>query len=91
MEEIKFNMNDYVKVKLTNCGVSILMDQHEKLKNIFPRLGEFKINLEADGYYKTQLHDLFNTFGQYIYMGATELPFETNIILVNNFKDIVYF
>jgi len=82
MEEIEFNINDYVKVKLTNYGVGLLMERHEKLKKVFPRLGEFKIELEDDGYYKIQLHNLMNDFGDSIYMGATDLPFETNIILV---------
>lgn len=82
MDEIKFNMNDHVKVKLTELGIDILKNRHEKVKEIFPSLDEFKLNLDEDGYYKTQLHDLFNTFGNYFYMGAIGLPFETNIILL---------
>lgn len=82
MEDIKFNMNDYVKVKLTELGIDILKTRHEKIKVLFPSIGEFELKLNEDGYYKTQLHDLFNTFGNYFYMGAIGLPFETNIILL---------
>ena len=29
---MKYNINDYVKVKLTNYGIEILKKQHEELK-----------------------------------------------------------
>jgi len=81
MEEIKFNMNDSVKVKLTEFGVSVLKNKHEELVKTFPRaLSSYKFNLKIDenGYYEAQLHDLFNQFGEHVY----GLPFETNIILL---------
>jgi len=86
MEEIKFNMNDSVKVKLSDLGISILKTRHEKVRMMFPSAGDFQLKLDEDGYYKTQLHDLFNQFGNYFYMGSIGLPFETNIVLIKSVK-----
>ncbi len=61
--KIKINLNDEVKVKLTDFGIKVLKHRHE------------------DGYYKTQLHNLMNTFGEYTTL-ARELPFETEIEIV---------
>lgn len=80
---MNFNINDYVKVKLTNYGIEILKQQHDELKNKFGGdIGEFDLKLDSEGYYETQLWSLMSDLGQYCIMGR-ELPFETNIILKN--------
>lgn len=85
-QDIKFNINDYIKVKLTPKGKMILYEQHEQfLKSIseerrskFP----YKLTLDEDGYFKEQMWSIMNTFGSYIVMG-TDNVFETNIIMCN--------
>lgn len=81
--EIKFNINECVKVKLTPIGVQILKDEHNELRKACPSIGRFKLKLDKDGYYKCQLHVLFNTFGEYINVGS-ETPFETEIVLLKD-------
>jgi hypothetical protein len=82
LEEINFNINYYAKVKLTPHGINILKLQHEQSKNFCPNIGEFKLELDKDGYYKDQLHSLMYAFGKYMTLGM-EVPFETNIILIS--------
>lgn len=64
-----YNINNYVKVKLTNNGRLILKEQ-----NINPS--------EEDGWTKFQLWDLMSIFGPYLCNGC-DLFFETNIELLN--------
>lgn len=91
--EVNFNINEMVKVKLTPKGVGVLREKHRELNYFLETrtcategLGPFKLKLDSDGYYKTQLWSLMEDFGEY--MGITrELVFETNIILVKEFSD----
>ena len=83
MQEIKFNINHHVKVKLTGYGLDILRKHHESLAKQFPEVfGEFKEpKKDEDGYVRFQMWCLMERFGPYIHMGCKEQPFETNIIL----------
>ncbi len=81
---IAVNINDYVKVKLNDLGVSVLKEKHDNLnKMIHARggngLGEFELKVDEDGYTKFPLWDLMNIFGHLMVMGF-EVPFETDII-----------
>lgn len=83
--EFKTNINDYVKVKLTDYGISILEQQHNVIRNEIKEydgknLGEFKVNIDKDGYIKFQLHELMHHFG-HITTVANKIPFETEIII----------
>jgi hypothetical protein len=83
--ELKVNINDAVKVKLTDFGVSILKEKREKLnKAIKGRggkgFGEFELKKDADGYTTFQHWELMNTFGDVMTMGFNA-PFETDIIV----------
>jgi hypothetical protein len=79
MQEIKFNMNDYVKVKLNEYGKECYRKYFEK---VMPMLGyQLKAKIDEDGYYKDQLHIIFTIFGQYMTLGFL-CPFDTDIILV---------
>jgi len=77
-----FNINDYVRVKLTPMGIEILKQRHEQLMSFYKKgsIDEFNLRIDAEGYYKTQMWDLMQTFGAHLGLGA-RLPFETNIIL----------
>jgi hypothetical protein len=64
---MKFNVNNLVRVKLTDHGKKILQND--------------AINLpkeDKDGWSEWQLWGLMSNFGQYLYNGC-ELPFEINI------------
>lgn len=83
--DFKFNVNDYVKVRLTDLGISILKERHDNLNNMIlvnggKGLGEFELKRDEEGYTKFPLWDLMNTFGHVMVMGF-EVPFDTNIIV----------
>lgn len=76
----KFNVNSWVKVKLTEKGVEELKRQHDELREMLPKLGEFKEpNVDEDGYTKFQMHDLMNRFGRMVQPGLNP-PFEVVIL-----------
>ena len=72
-EYAKANLNDYIKVKLTEYGRMIYRES-------FVRLGlqEPKINVDEEGYTRFQIWVFMETFGDKMRM-ACELPCETNI------------
>lgn len=74
------NMNDKIKVKLTQKGVNILKNKHEESRKLCPILSEFELKLDKNGYYEDTLWHLFRDFGEYIMMGC-DFPFETNITI----------
>jgi len=78
---MEFNINDYVKVKLTNYGLSILEAQHNELHSYFSNQQPFEPpKTDENGYTKFQLWHLMQTFGPHI--GASLInPFETDIII----------
>ena len=69
----KSNLNDYIKVKLTEYGKKIYRDSFVSLG-----LPEPRINVDEEGYTRFQMHVFINTFGEYIHMGH-ELPCETTV------------
>ena len=77
MKTIDFNINHYVRVKLSNEGLRILREQHEDLKAAFPKLDDFvEPVVDEEGYSKFQMWSLMRTFGEA--MSACKLvPFET--------------
>lgn len=70
---MKFNINHYVRVKLTDYGKEILK------KNDL----EFLHKPDEDGFSKWQLWVLMETFGKYTHLGY-ELPFGANIEILEN-------
>ena len=85
--DFKVNANEMVKVKLTEYGISILKQQHEELDAFVKEqggkgMGEFKLHLDEDGYYKTQLWMLMSNFGHVMHMGI-ENPFEMDMIVTD--------
>ena len=84
-EEIKFNINYQVKVKLTPYGVSCLYENYQKEKEIWDKLrpNQFTVKLDDDGYYRTQLWTLMQELGKYVTM--TKTPFETEIIFLKEY------
>ena len=78
MKFIDFNINDYVLVKLTDIGIKELKRRHNELKEACPIIGEFKLKLDDEGYYKSQMWYLIQELGGLINM-VKEPPFETNM------------
>lgn len=76
---IKFNLNHYVKVKLTNFGKTQLRKQHLELFNNLNRYVPYKEAKEEDGWSEWQLWDLMERLGQYCHLGMANQPFEPNI------------
>lgn len=81
-KEIKFNLNDTVKVKLTEHGIAIMKHQHKALQDAYPAYkAEFNSPVDEDGYARFQFHSFIQTFGAYTYLGC-EMPFDTEAILI---------
>jgi hypothetical protein len=83
--DFKLNVNEYVKVKLNDLGISILKERHDELnKRIHANggkgFGEFELKVDEEGYTKFPLWDLMNTFGHAMVIGF-DVPFETDIIV----------
>lgn len=82
-DEHKVSLNDYVRVKLNECGRLILKQQRKELNEFmqekgFSGFGELEIKEDAEGYTQFQLWHLMETFGPY--MGLTlAMPFEMEI------------
>jgi hypothetical protein len=84
---VRFNMNHYVRVKITPHGKKCLRKNHDDLaKSYGGKLG-FPLRLpktDKDGWTRFQMHDLMATFGKHMYFGC-QVPFETEIeILLEN-------
>lgn len=85
MTAIKFNINNYVRVKLTPLGREIHRKQHEDLNNQFPaaRLTYRAPEEDADGWSKWQAWELMRTFGNDVWNGC-KVPFETTIEILTD-------
>lgn len=76
--QVKMNLNDGVKVKLTSFGETILSLYYGKYSD-----GVYEIPLDDDEYYCTQMWNLMSIFGKHIKFGSTDQPFDMNIVLEN--------
>jgi hypothetical protein len=66
------NLNDYIKIKLTEEGSIIYKKHYAKYNCEAP-----KLDIDDEGYVRFQIHEFMNIFGERLFMGAT-LPCETN-------------
>ena len=74
-----YNINSFVYVKLTDIGIQELKRQHDELITIYPSMGDFKIQVNNDGYVKLQMHELMLRLGHLCSLGFI-VPFETEIL-----------
>ncbi len=83
---MKFNINNYVKVRLTDEGRKIV----KKSKGFYKVLGgdysEVEITEDLEGWSLWQMWDLMSTFGAYMFNGC-RTPFETEIDIIEDNKD----
>jgi hypothetical protein len=78
-EVLAFNVNDNVRVRLTDAGRLHHRRQHDKLRREYPSIGRYRPpKADAEGYTSWQLWDLMKTFGPIISMGSPP-PFEMDI------------
>lgn len=85
--EVQFNVNEWVKVKLTDIGLNELKRQHDELNERIRKNGgtgfdEFPYKPDKEGYYRFQLHYLMFKLGHLMKLGYSS-PFEMDIILIN--------
>lgn len=74
---MKFNINNYVKVKLTDFGREIHSDWWNSLDSSWMRPYRSPTE-DAEGYSVWQLWHLMEIFGEHIHLGGKN-PFETEI------------
>ena len=75
-KEIKVNLNNLIKVKITDYG-----EEHLIEKMGLRSFRDFeKSKKQADGYYILQLHEFMYYFGELLYTGNPHLPCEVNIL-----------
>ena len=82
-EEIDFNVNQNVKVKITPYGKECLRRNYDRKMSCYAELVyPFELPKEdEDGYTTFQLWDLMREFGEYMFMGNKN-PFAMNIKLI---------
>jgi hypothetical protein len=77
-----FNINNYVRVKLTEAGSAYLIKQRSLLQQEFPnaRFPDLEIQVDSDGYTEFQLYELMYEFGPFM---SPEFPamFDANIYI----------
>lgn len=82
MKTVPFNINDYVRVRLTPYGHKALFDQYLALISHYPyKTPPFPYSApkeDENGWSKWQMWDLMSTLGGSISMGGPN-PFETSI------------
>lgn len=81
---MRLDINVFIKIKLTPVGIRILQQQHEQLRILHKGrdIGPFKLPLDNNGYYTTQLWELMRDFGPHLRQGLT-FPFDPEIIIDN--------
>jgi hypothetical protein len=72
---MQFNINDSVKVRLTDYGRDILRQKQDVRHSL--------THMDSEGYTKFQLWELMNRFGSHIYNGAIRQCFHANIVLLD--------
>lgn len=78
-----FNLNQYVKVRLTDHGRQHHYDQWLELASnmrSWPKERYVRPKVDADGYCKWQMHDLMQIFGSKVGVGFP-LMFEPQVLL----------
>lgn len=81
MREVRFNINDYVRVQLTDKGRQLHRERHERLfGEHFAQLPYIPPKEDADGWSRWQLWALMEELGGHCHIGMSEQPFGTLFI-----------
>lgn len=88
MDFIKVNINDIVKVKLTEDGLDVMRKRREETNNMLRTFGGTEMpeyQPDEEGYSSFQMWALMDIFGGYMTVG-TKLMFETEILVPHPLK-----
>lgn len=78
---MEFNVNDYVRVRLTDLGRKIHRAEFDELNDKFESKMDYTPpNEDKDGWSRWQMHHLMRIFGLELFVGL-DVPFEPNIII----------
>ena len=73
---LKFNVNDIVRVKLTQVGLNIIRKKEDCYRHL--KISGIKRKKDKEGYTKFQLWELMSLFGDHLYNGC-DVPFNPEI------------
>lgn len=77
-----FNLNDYIRVRLTETGRRLHREKWEECHRHYPRIfPTYKPPKETDGWYSQQFWALMQDYGQDLRLGFDQ-PFDMNVDLV---------
>jgi len=65
--KVILNVNEKVKVKVTNAGIQFLKEKHDKINQSYKEQGSkglpFNLVLDENGYMEVRLEDMMRLFG----------------------------
>lgn len=72
MSEVRINLNDNVRFRLTETGKEIYRRQRDEVLRLCPGIDESKLRpiVDSDGCTQMQLHEFMNLFGPHLINGA---------------------
>ena len=78
----KININDYVKVKLTDSGKDIFYHQYDRVNEQYGKelLKPYYPEEDSDGFVEIQLWQLMQIYGPYMFNVIGCVPFKRNDI-----------
>ena len=77
---VTININQAVRVKLTEVGLAELKRQNDEMKAAYPKIDfePMATKVDSDGYTVFQLHTLMYQLGHLLVAGG-EMPFDSEI------------
>jgi len=82
MNNIDFNMNNYIKIRLNDTGDNILEGRYKSIGINDNQIREWINDLykkDDEGYIKIQMWEFINIFGKEFHMGNNNIPCDMNI------------
>lgn len=75
------NINSEVRIKLTPFDIKRLKENYEEIRKDYPHVtDEFKLpEVDENGFSKMPLWEVMNNFGDLLFNGSSNPPFEINI------------
>jgi hypothetical protein len=81
--KIEINLNDAVKVRLTEYGKECLSADNERMREQYPNWTNLPVKYDSNGWSEWNLWTLFKIFGSCIDM-SNDIPFDNNIIRIDD-------
>jgi len=85
---IKFNLNDYILVQITEYGWEELEKMEQKTKNIgFAKhcIKSREVEIEGEKWYRLQAHFVISTFGDMVW-ASYPAPLKPTIMIGKDYK-----